>query len=97
MKTDKEDIKRLITLRWRLTKQIIMSKNRLHSVVQGFNLHPPEGGLLTDKNKSWWERQTFTDLTGFQVDRDLEIVKTLEWQKEVIDQKRRSLQDRSNG
>jgi transposase len=112
VKTDKEDIRRLITLliadivpevwvppmyvrelrslisfRWRLTKQITMSKNRLHSVVQRFNLDPPEGGLLTDKNRTWWERQTFTDLTGFEVKQDLEIVKTLEGQKEAIDLK----------
>ncbi len=112
VKTDKEDIKRLITLliadivpevwvppmyvrelrslisfRWRLTKQITMSKNRLHSVVQRFNLDPPEGGLLTDKNKSWWDRQEFSDLTGFQVERDLEILEHLEGQKEAIDQK----------
>jgi transposase len=64
-----------------------MSKNRLHSVVQRFNLDPPEGGLLTDKNKSWWDRQAFTELTGFQVDRDLEIIEHLEEQKEAIDQK----------
>ncbi len=112
VKTDKEDIKRLITLliadivpevwvppchvrelrslisfRWRLTKQITMSKNRLHSVVQRFNLNAPEGGLLTDKNRSWWEKQEFSDLTGFQVDRDLEIVEHLEEQKVAIDQK----------
>jgi len=112
VKTDKEDIKRLITLliadivpevwvppchvrelrslisfRWRLTKQITMSKNRLHSVVQRFNLNAPEGGLLTDKNKSWWDRQEFSDLTGFQVERDLEIVEHMEGQKEAIDQK----------
>ncbi len=112
VKTDKEDIRRLITLliadivpevwvppmhvrelrslisfRWRLTKQITMSKNRLHSVVQRFNLDPPEGGLLADKNKSWWEKQEFSDLTGFEVERDLEIVKILESQKAAIDQK----------
>ena len=112
VKTDKEDIKRLITLliadivpevwvppqhvrelrslisfRWRLNKQITMSKNRLHSVVQRFNLDPPEGGLLADKNKSWWEKQELSDLTGFEVKQDLEIVKTLEGQKESIDQK----------
>ncbi len=112
VKTDKEDIKRLITLliadivpevwvppmhvrelrslisfRWRLTKQITMSKNRLHSVVQRFNLDPPEGGLLADKNKPWWEKQEFSDLTGFEVERDLEIVKILESQKAAIDQK----------
>jgi len=112
VKTDKEDIKRLITLliadivpevwvppmhvrelrsmisfRWRLSKQITMSKNRLHSVVQRFNLNAPEGGLLTDKNRSWWEEQDFSDLTGFQVERDLEIVANLESQKAAIDQK----------
>ena len=111
VKTDKEDIKRLITLliadivpevwvppmhvrelrslvsfRWRLNKQIAMSKNRLHSVVQRFNLNPPEGKILADKNQFWWEQQTFSDLTGFQVERDLEIVATLELQKAAIDQ-----------
>lgn len=65
VKTDKEDVKRLLTLliadivpevwvppmhvrelrslisfRWRLSKQITMSKNRLHSVIQRFNLTP---------------------------------------------------------
>jgi len=112
VKTDKEDIRRLITLliadivpevwvppmhvrelrslisfRWRLNKQMTMSKNRLQSVVQRFNLNPPEGGLLADKNKPWWEEQEFSDLTGFEVEQDLEIVKTLERQKEALDQK----------
>ena len=112
VKTDKEDIKRLITLliadivpevwvppmhvrelrslisfRWRLNKQITMSKNRLQSVVQRFNLDPPEGGLLADKNKPWWEEQEFSDLTGFEVEQDLEILETLDRQKEALDQK----------
>ena len=112
VKTDKEDIRRLITLliadivpevwvppmhvrelrslisfRWRLNKQMTMSKNRLQSVVQRFNLNPPEGGLLADKNKPWWEEQEFSNLTCFEVEQDLEIVKTLEGQKEALDQK----------
>jgi transposase len=112
VKTDKEDIKRLITLliadivpevwvppqpvrelralisfRWRLTKQLTMSKNRLHSVVQRFNLQPPEGGLLAEKNRAWWEQQIFSDLTAFQIERDLEIVAHLAAQKAVLDQK----------
>jgi len=112
VKTDKEDIKRLITLliadvvpevwvppvhvrelrslisfRWRLNKQMTMSKNRLQSVVQRFNLDPPEGGLLADKNKPWWEEQEFSDLTGFEVEQDLEILETLDRQKEALDQK----------
>jgi len=61
-----------------------MSKNGLHSVVQRFNLDPPEGGLLTEKNRGWWEEQEFSDLTGLEVKRDLEIVKLLEDQKESL-------------
>ena len=112
VKTDKEDIKRLITLliggivpevwvppmhvrelrslisfRWRVNKQIVMSKNRLHSVIQRFNLTPPEGKILADKNMSWWEEQEFTELTAFQVAMDLDIVKELEAKKAAIDQK----------
>ena len=112
VKTDKEDIKRLITLlianivpevwvppmhvrelrslisfRWRLGKQITMSKNRLHSVVQRFNLKPPEGNLLAEKNQPWWDEQEFSELTGFQVQLDLEIITHLEARKARIDQK----------
>jgi len=65
----------------------LISTLRKHSVVQRFNLNAPEGGLLTDKNRTWWEKQEFSDLTGFEVKQDLEIVKTLEVQKEAIDLK----------
>jgi transposase len=106
VKTDKEDVRRLLTLlianivpevwvppthvrelrslisfRWRLSKQIIMSKNRLHSVIQRFNLRPPGGKILADKNKPWWDEQHFTEMTRFQVEHDLEIVEYLEEQK----------------
>ena len=112
VKTDKADVKRLITLlianivpevwvppmhvrelralislRWRLGKQIAMSKNRLQSVVQRFNLHPPDGHLLADKNQSWWDEQEFSELTGFQVQLDLEIIDHLETQRAKINQK----------
>ena len=112
VKTDKEDVKRLLTLlianivpevwvppmpvrelrslisfRWRLSKQITMSKIRLHNVVQRFNLNPPEGQLLADKNLSWWDQQEFSDLTGFQVECDRSIVDHLGSQKAKVDQK----------
>ena len=118
VKTDKEDVRRLITLlianivpgvwvppmqvrelrslisfRWRLSKQITMSKNRLHSVIQRFNLTPPEGKLLADKNQPWWDEQEFSELTGFQVELDLEIIAHLENQKAKIDQKLAELSD----
>jgi transposase len=118
VKTNKEDVKRLITLlianivpevwvppmhvrelrslisfRWRLGKQITMSKNRLHSVIQRFNLDPPEGKILADKNQSWWDEQEFSELTGLQVELDLEIIRHLEVQKAKIDQKLAELSD----
>jgi len=55
-----------------------MSKNRLHSVIQRFNLKPPEGKILADKNMSWWDEQEFSELTAFQVKMDLDIVKELD-------------------
>ena len=65
------ELRSLISFRWRLNKQITMSKNRLQSVAQRFNLDLPEGGLLTEKNRGWWREQEFTDLTGFEVKQDL--------------------------
>ena len=118
VKTDTEDIKRLIRLliadivpevwvppqhvrelrslisfRWRVGKQITMSKNRLHSVLQRFNLTPPEGQLLADQNQAWWEAQEFSALTGLQVQLDREIVAQLEAQKAKIDQQLAELSD----
>jgi transposase len=89
------ELRSLVSFRWRLGKQITMSKNRLHgiprpfgdSVIQSFNLNPPEGKILADKHQSWWEQQEFSELTGFQVQLDLQIVEQLEAQKALIDQK----------
>jgi len=87
------ELRSLISFRWRIGKQITMSKNRLHSVVQRFNLEPPEGQLLADKNQGWWEAQEFSELTDFQVQLDLEIITHLEAQKAKIDQKLAALSD----
>jgi transposase len=81
------ELRSLISFRWRLGKQITMSKNRLHSVLQRFNLTPPEGNLFADKNQAWWNEQKFSELTGLQVQLDVEIITQLEAQKARIDQK----------
>ena len=88
------ELRSLISFRWRLTKQITMSKNRLQSVVQRCNLQPPKGGLLTDKNRAWWEQQEFSELTAFQVNCDREIVTQLAGQKAAVDQKLAELSNR---
>ena len=51
VKTDQADVKRLISLRWRIGKPITMSKNRLHSVIQRCKLDPPAGQLLADQHQ----------------------------------------------
>jgi len=90
---DVRELRSLISFRWRLGKQITMSKNRLHNVLQRFNLKPPEGNLLADKNQTWWDEQEFSELTGLQVQLDLEIIAQLEAQKARIDQKLAELSD----
>lgn len=91
--THVRELRSLLSFRWRLGKQITMSKNRLHSVIQRFNLQPPEGQILADKNQPWWKQQEFTALTDFQVQLDLEIIAHLEAQRNKIDQKLAELSD----
>ena len=88
------ELRSLISLRWRISKQITMSKNRLHSIVQRFNLSPPEGNLLADKNKAWWDEQDLSEDTRFQFKLDLDIIAHLETQKAKIDQKLAELSNR---
>jgi hypothetical protein len=42
-----------------------VSKNRLHSVIQRFNLTPPPGKILADKNMPWWQQHDFPDPPRF--------------------------------
>ena len=42
-------------------------------MVQGLNLAPSAGGLLAEKNRAWWATKEFSELTDFQVARDLEV------------------------
>jgi len=81
------DLRSLVSFRWRVNKQIGMSKNRLQSYIQRFNLTPPEGKLWAKKNAGWWDQQTFPDLVEFQIQHDLEILAHLEKRKAAIDQK----------
>ncbi len=61
----------LSNTRWRLNKQITMTKNRLHSVLHQYNLQAPEGGLFRDKNQDWWQEQVFSPLVAIQVEQVL--------------------------
>ena len=119
VKTDKLDVKRLLTLliadmvpevwvpphhvrelrslishRWRIHKQIAMTKNRLHSFIHRFNLIPPEGKLFSDENRSWWQQQDFSSMVRLQIEQDLLILAHLSAHKEAIHQELACLSNR---
>jgi len=88
------DLRALISHRWRIHKQIAMTKNRLHSFIHRFNLNPPEGPLFSEKNLSWWEEQEFSSMVRLQIEQDLQILKDLTAHKEAIHQELASLSNR---
>jgi transposase len=80
------ELRSLISYRWRLNKQITMTKNRLHSVLHQYNLQAPEGGLFRDKNQDWWHDQVFSPMVAIQVEHDLKLLKQLEEHRISINQ-----------
>ena len=71
------DLRSLISHRWRLHKQISMTKNRLQSFIHRFNLIPPEGQLFSEENCSWWQQQDFSTMVRLQIEQDLLILEHL--------------------
>jgi transposase len=69
------DLRALISHRWRIHKQIAMTKNRLHSFIHRFNLIPPAGPLFSEKNLSWWQEQEFSSMVRLQIEQDLLILR----------------------
>ncbi len=80
------DLRSLISHRWRIQKQITMTKNRLQSFIHRFNLVPPEGKLFSEENRSWWQQQDFSSMVRLQIEQDLLILEHLSEHKEAIHQ-----------
>jgi transposase len=88
------DLRALISHRWRLHKQIAMTKNRLQSFIHRFNLIPPEGQLFSDENRTWWQAQDFSSIVRIQIEQDLLILEHLTAHKEAIHQELACLSNR---
>jgi len=88
------DLRSLISHRWRLHKQIAMTKNRLQSFIHRFNLIPPEGQLFSEDNRSWWQDQDFSPIVRIQIEQDLIILEHLSNHKDVIHQELAGLSNR---
>ena len=93
--THVRELRSLISHRWRIHKQIAMTKNRLHSFIHRFNLVPPEGQLFSDDNRSWWQQQDFSSIVRLQIEQDLLILEHLTAHKEAIHQELACLSNRS--
>ena len=89
------DLRALISHRWRIHKQIAMTKNRLHSFIHRFNLIPPEGPLFSKKNLSWWQEQEFSSMVHLQIKQDLLILEHLTAHKKAIHQELSCLSNRA--
>ena len=88
------DLRALISHRWRIHKQIAMTKNRLHSFIHRFNLIPPEGPLFSKNNRSWWQEQEFSSMVRLQIKQDLLILEHLTAHKESVHQELSCLSNR---
>ena len=88
------DLRALISHRWRIHKQIAMTKNRLHSFIHRFNLIPPAGPLFSEKNLSWWQAQEFSSMVRLQIEQDLLILEHLTAHKEAVHQELACLSNR---
>ena len=88
------DLRSLISHRWRLHKQISMTKNRLQSFIHRFNLIPPKGKLFSNENLSWWQEQDFSPIVRIQIEQDLLILEHLTAHKEAIHQELACLSNR---
>ena len=88
------DLRALISHRWRIHKQIAMTKNRLHGFIHRFNLIQPEGPLFSKKNRNWWQEQDFSSMVRLQIEQDLLILEHLTAHKEAIHQELSCLSNR---
>ena len=97
------DLRSLISHRWRIHKQISMTKNRLHGVprpigesfIHRFNLLPPEGQLFSEENHTWWQQQEFSSMVRLQIEQDLLILAHLSAHKAAIHQELACLSNRA--
>jgi len=78
------DLRSLISHRWRIHKQIAMTKNRLHSFIHRFNLIPPEGPLFSQESLAWWQQQVFSPMVRLQIEQDLSTLAHLSQLKDAV-------------
>jgi transposase len=65
------ELRALIAHRERLVSQQTATKNRLHGVLHRHQLLPPEGGLFSTANRTWWNGLNLLPSEKLRVQQDL--------------------------
>jgi transposase len=65
------ELRALIAHRERLVSQQTATKNRLHGVLHRHQLVPPEGGLFSTANRTWWNGLNLLPSEKLRVQQDL--------------------------
>jgi len=72
------ELRALIAHRTRLVRTRTTARNRLHSVLHRHNLLPPEGGLFSETNRSWWQQLKLSPIEQLRVRQDLALLEFLD-------------------
>jgi transposase len=82
---DVRELRTLMAHRRQLVKNCTMLKNRLQSLLHRHQLVPPDGGLFSQTNRSWWDQQPVSTTERLHIKHDLETLDNLAPQIEEVD------------
>jgi len=83
--TEVRELRALIAHRERLVAQQTAAKNRLQSVLHRHNLVPPDGGLFTPANRTWWDSLKVPTSEKLRVHQDLAVLDALKGLLEEVE------------
>jgi transposase len=82
---DVRELRTLMAHRRQLVKNCVMLKNRLQSVLHRHQLVPPDGGLFSQSNRTWWDNQPVSVTERLHIKHDLGTLDALQPQLEEVD------------
>jgi transposase len=82
---DVRELRALMAHRRQLVKNCTMLKNRLQSILHRHQLVPPEGGLFSKQNRTWWEKLAISTTEHLHIKHDLDTLDTIAPQIEEVE------------
>lgn len=82
---DVRELRALMAHRRQLVKNCTMLKNRLQSILHRHQLVPPEGGLFSQNNRTWWEKLPVSTTEHLHIKHDLDTLDTIAPQIEEVE------------